>query len=95
MSILKINYLLSDEELEQCIEGSTDLKVVRKFIDECQYQNLVNPKKFENKFGDFLQSFICEEDDEDFSIADINNRIWAKQIAENINDLILDKWTKM
>jgi len=95
---MKINELLCDEEIEDCIEGSSDVKMIRQIIEMTQLDNLIDVEDFADMFAYNIRGFIgvtFEEDEEAYDEAYINNWDWGMQIAQNINSLLVDKWTEL
>jgi len=95
---MKINDLLSDEEIESCIDGSSDLRMIREIIEVSQLDNLLDIEDFADMFAYQIRGFIdvtFEEDEDAYDEAYTNNWEWGTSIAENINLLLVDKWTKM
>jgi hypothetical protein len=93
---MKINDLLSDEEIENCIDGSSDLRMIREIIEVSQLDNLLDVEDFADMFAYQIRGFIdvtFEEDEEAYDEAYMNNWDWGISIAENINLLLVDKWT--
>lgn len=93
---MKINDLLSDEEIENCIDGSSDLRMIREIIEVSQLDNLLDIEDFADMFAYRIRGFIdvtFEEDEEAYDEAYMNNWEWGTSIAENINLLLVDKWT--
>ena len=93
---MKINDLLSDEEIENCIDGSSDLRMIREIIEVSQLDNLLDIEDFADMFAYKIRGFIdvtFEEDEEAYDEAYMNNWEWGTSIAENINLLLVDKWT--
>ena len=95
---MKINDLLSDEEIENCIDGSSDLRMIREIIEVSQLDNLLDVEDFADMFAYQIRGFIdvtFEEDEEAYDEAYMNNWEWGTAIAENINKLLVDKWTTL
>ncbi|NDB81238.1 MAG: hypothetical protein EB127_00590 [Alphaproteobacteria bacterium] len=94
--MIKINSILSDEEIENCIDGSSSIKLIRQIIENTQEDNMIDVDDFADTFATELEDFIGEyEDTEEWKEAWDNNWEWGLSIAEAINDLLVDKWTKM
>lgn len=94
----KINDILSDEEIEECIDGCSDIKMIREIIGVTQLDNLVDIEDFADMFSYKIRNFIdvhIEDDEEAYDEAYMNNWEWGSSIAENINNLLINKWTKM
>lgn len=95
---MKINDLLSDEEIESCIDGSSDIRMIREIIDVSQLDNLLEIEDFADMFAYKIRGFIeitFEEDEDAYDEAYMNNWEWGTAIAENINLLLVDKWIKL
>lgn len=95
---MKINSLLSDEEIANCIEGSFNIKMIREVIDISQLDNLLDVEDFADLFAFLLKEFISvtfEEDEDEYDECYMNNWEWGQTIAEKINQLLVDKWTKL
>ena len=95
---MKINSILDDEEIESCINGSSDIRMIREIIEVSQLDNLLDIEDFADMFAYRIRGFIdvtFEEDEEAYDEAYMNNWEWGTSIAENINLLLVDKWTKM
>ena len=90
---LRINSLLSDEEIEDCIDGSSDVRMLREIIEMTQLENLLDEKDFADHFADRIRGFIDADSDEEYDTAYENNYNWGFSIAENINSLLVSKWT--
>ena len=94
--MIKINSILSDEEIDDCIDGSSSIKLIRQIIENTQEDNMIDVDDFADTFATELEDFIGEyEDTEEWKEAWDNNWEWGLSIAEAINDLLVDKWTKM
>jgi hypothetical protein len=94
----KINDLISDEEIEECIDGSSDIKMIREIISVTQLDNLVDIEDFADMFSYKIRNFIdveIEDDEEAYDEAYMNNWEWGSSIAENINTLLINKWTNV
>ena len=60
----KINDLISDEEIEECIDGLSDIKMIREIISVTQLDNLVDIEDFADMFSYKIRNFIDVEIDE-------------------------------
>ena len=92
---MRINEILSDDDIEECIDGSSDVTMIREIIDLTQMESLVNEKDFADLFADRISGFIAvdyDEEPDEWETCNDNNWSWGKAIAENINDKILEKW---
>ena len=88
---MKKPFELTDDEIEECIDGSSDVDMVREIMimedvwDEDSTH--VNEKNFATRFAYAIAGFIdANEDTTEYDEAWDNNYEWALSIAENIND---------
>lgn len=92
---MKINDIIDDEELLECVDGYTEVKLLRDAINYAQDENLLDEDLFADFFSKAIQGFIDEEEGtEAYLNACESNYAWGYNIAENINMFIVDKWTK-
>lgn len=92
---MKINDIISDEELEECIDGCTDLTLIRHLIDRNQENTLLNVEGFGEDFSyqiSGFNNFDPVDEKEEWEECNQNNREWGESIAESINDLVFTKW---
>ena len=93
---MKIVDILSDDDIYECIDGHSDIKMIREVIEMTQQENLVDEECFADVFSFNIRGFIdAEEDSDEYDEAYTNNWEWGRTIAENINALLVNKWTKM
>ena len=93
---MKINDILSDDDIYYCIDGHSDIKMIREVIDMTQEENLVDEESFADVFSFNIRGFIDEEiDSDEYDEAYTNNWEWGRTIAENINSLLVNKWTRL
>jgi len=85
---------LTDEELEDCIDGSTNIEMIRDIltkqgvIDELGF---VDPEIFADWFATGIEGFIdAEPDTDEWTEAYDNNWNWGYDIGDNINTYISD-----
>lgn len=85
---------LTDVEIESCIDGSSDVGVIRAILDDDDIitkDGLVDEDEFGSAFAFNIQGFISEpEDTPEWEEANQINLDWGKGIAENINGLICE-----
>ena len=82
---------LSDEEIEECIDGSSDVAMIREIMTmEDVYDEdstHINEDTFATRFAYAIEGFIdADIDTPEWDAAWENNYEWALAIAENIND---------
>jgi len=96
-SMIRANDILSDEELEECIDGSSDLTLIRNIIETSQDKNAatVDVLKFAAYFTDHVNDFIdAKPGTNDYDEASTVNWEWGRSIATNINEMVYSKWMK-
>ena len=83
---------LSEEELEDCVDGSTSMSLIQEIIQKprcVNEQGYIDEVQFAQWFSFALAGFIdADEDTSDWEEANENNYNWGWQIAENINDYL-------
>ena len=91
---MNINEILTDEEIEDCIDGSSNIQLLRSIIELTQQETLVDVGSFGDVFAYEIRGFIdADPETEEWDRANDINREWGETIAENINDLITSKFT--
>ncbi len=94
--MVRINDIIDDEDLAWCIDGSTDLNMVRRLIDVCQNEALLDVQQFGEMFARQIEGFIdAAEGTEEWEEAYENNYDWGIGIADTINDYVYEKWMKL
>lgn len=94
--MVRINEIIGDEDLAWCIDGSTDLNMVRRLIDACQNESLLDVQRFGEMFARQIEGFIdAAEGTEEWEEAHENNLNWGIGIADTINDYVYEKWMKL
>jgi hypothetical protein len=84
---------ISDEELESCIDGSTDLDMVRRLLVKCQTVDggWVDECDFADLFAYEIEGFIdAERGSPEFRLAWDTNNEWGLRIAEFVNEVLGD-----
>ena len=73
--------LLNDAALEECVDGCTDLDLLRRILrkPDVVEDNVVDEYLFGDHFQEALEGFADDEE------ASENNYQWGCLIAENIN----------
>lgn len=83
---------LSDDELEDCIDGSSNLDMIRDILTKHKVvndQGYVDAENFADWFAMGVEGYIdAEVDSEEWNEANQNNWDWGYDIADAINDLI-------
>jgi len=87
---------LTDEELEECFNGSSDVAMVREILTmEDVYDEdstHINEDNFATRFTYAIEGFIdADKDTSEWQVAWDNNYEWALTIAASINNaLVMD-----
>ena len=89
---MKTVHDLTNEELESCIDGTTDLDMIRTILSK-EYvvddDGIVDVFEFADEFAALLENFITEDKDTaEWEEAWDTNFSWGCDIAHSINDLI-------
>lgn len=83
---------ISDEELEDCFDGSTNIDMVRELCELCENNaGYIDIEEFGERFATAIEGFIgvdADEEPEEWQEAWDNNRDWGESIAENINEAL-------
>lgn len=87
---------LTDEELEECFDGSSSVEMVREIlakpgvIDEDS--ELIDCESFAQWFAYGIEGYIdADEDTPEWQEAWDNNFNWGFDIADNINDYVQEE----
>lgn len=83
---------LSDDEIEECIDGSSNVDMIRDIFTKVGVVNdegFLDPEVFADWFAMGIEGFIdAEEDTDEWTEANDNNWNWGYDIADNINSYI-------
>lgn len=83
----------TDEELESCVDGVTNLDLLRSILKIpgiINEEGYIDPDSFANIFASELELFIPEDHgSEEWAICDGNNWNWGFDIADNLNMITL------
>lgn len=84
---------LSDEQIESCFDGSSNVDLVRDLFEENYHSdlNVVDETAFGEAFADAIQGFIGvdqNEEPEEWNEAYANNQEWGESIAQSVNELL-------
>lgn len=94
--MVRINDIIDDEDLAWCVDGSSDLTMIRRLIDVCQVETLLDVHRFAEMFARQIEGFIdAAEGTSEWREAYENNFSWGMGIADAINDYLYDKWMKL
>lgn len=88
---------LTDEELEDCVDGSTNIDMLRDILTKhgvVDEQGWIDPEIFADWFAAGVEGYISAEPDTDeWQEAYDNNWTWGYDIGDNINSYISDNFT--
>lgn len=89
---MKDVYELTDDELEDCVDGSTDISMLREILEKpgtVTLEGYVDVERFAEWFAYGIEGFIdADEGTAEYNDAWNANCEWGASIAENINDYI-------
>lgn len=87
---------LTDEELEDCVNGSTNLDMIRDILTRhgvVDLEGWVDPEIFADWFAQGIEGYIdAEPDTYEWNEANDNNWNWGYDIGDNINSAISDNF---
>ena len=83
---------LTDNEIESCFEGSTDLSLVKRLLKEnCAPDGWIWSLDFGHSFAEAIEQFIdAEPDTDEWEESWQINAEWGETIADNVNELLSD-----
>lgn len=85
----------TDDEIEECFEGSSNVDLVRDIASKCVTENgTIAEMAFGQMFARAIEGYIgvdYDEDPDEWEEAWDINEDWGISIARNLNDLILSK----
>jgi hypothetical protein len=88
---------LTDEELEDCVDGSTNIGMLRDILTKhgvVDEQGWIDPEIFADWFAAGVEGYISAEPDTDeWQAAYDTNWNWGYDIGDNINSYISDNFT--
>lgn len=83
---------LTDEEIENCIEGSSNVKMIRDILTKhgvVDLEGYIDPEIFADWFAQGIEGYIdAEEGSDEWTEANDVNWNWGYDIGDNINSLI-------
>lgn len=87
---------LTDDELEECIDGSTNIDMIRDILTKhgvVDGDGYIDPEIFADWFAQGIQGYIdAERDSDDWVEANDTNWNWGYDIGDNINSYISDNF---
>lgn len=87
---------LSDEELEDCFDGSSNVDMIREILSKPGVvdpeSKLIDCENFAQWFAYGVEGYIdADEDTDEWQEAWDNNFNWGFDIADNINDYLQEE----
>ena len=84
---------LTDDQIESCFDGSSNVNLVRRLFEENYLVDLkvVDEEAFGAAFAEAIQSFIGAdetEEPEEWKEAYVINQEWGESMAQRVNDLL-------
>ena len=83
----------TDDEIEECFEGSSNVDLVRDIAGKCMTENgTIAEMAFGQMFARAIEGYIgvdYEEDPDEWEEAWDINEDWGISIASNLNDMII------
>lgn len=96
MAQIKNVHELDDEEIEDCIDGSSNIDMIRDILTKHGVvgdDGYIDPEIFADWFSTGIQGYIdAEEDSDEWTEANETNWSWGYDIADNINSYISDNF---
>lgn len=96
MAQIKNVHELTDDEIEDCIDGSSDVKMIREILalgGIVDNEGWIDPDAFADSFARAIEGFISEDEESpEYEEAWDNNWNWGFDIADNINSYISDNF---
>jgi len=84
---------LTDDELEDCIDGSSNLTMIRDILTKHGVvgdDGYLDPEVFADWFAQGVEAYIeAEVDSDEWTESNDNNWNWGYDIADNINMLLM------
>lgn len=85
---------LSDDEIESCIDGSSNIEMIRDILTRHGVvgdDGFIDPEIFADWFASGIEDFIdADPDSKEWDEANENNWMWGYDIADNINSLLIE-----
>ena len=87
---------LTDEELESCVNGTTNIRMLRSILVQPGVigdDGLIDPEIFADWFAQGIEAFIdADVDTDEWITANDVNWNWGYDIGDNINTYITDNF---
>jgi|694.fasta_scaffold01074_21 hypothetical protein len=85
---------LSDDEIESCIDGSSNIEMIRDILTRHGVvgdDGFIDPEIFADWFANGIEDYIdADPDSKEWDEANENNWMWGYDIADNINSLLIE-----
>lgn len=92
---MKDVYELTNDELEDCVDGSTNISMLREILEKpgtVTLEGFVDIERFAEWFAYGVEGYIdADEGTAEYDEAWNANYEWGESIAENINDYLESK----
>lgn len=96
MAQIKNVHKLSDDEIEDCVDGTTNVTMLRDILTKPNVvgeDGFIDPDEFANWFAYGVEGYIsADEDTDEWQEAWDANWDWGFDIADNINSYISDNF---
>lgn len=96
MSKIKNVFELTYDEIESCIDGSSNVEMIKEILtqeDVVGEDGFVDPEVFADYFAQEISGFInAEMNSDEWIDANDSNWTWGYDIGDNINSLISDNF---
>lgn len=96
MAQIKNVHELTDDEIEDCIDGSTNIDMIRDILTKhgvVDHEGWIDPEIFADWFAQGVEAYIeAEVDSDEWTEANDNNWNWGYDIGDNINSYISDNF---
>lgn len=93
---MKSVHELTDQELEDCVDGSTNIAMLRDILTKPEVvdtEGWIDPEIFADWFSIGVAGYITEDvDSPEWVEANDTNWNWGYDIADNINSYISDNF---
>lgn len=93
---MKSVHELTDEELEECVDGTTNIAMLREILTKHRVvdeQGWIDPEIFADWFAHGIEGFIdAAPDTDEWQEAYDTNWNWGYDIGDNINSYISDNF---
>ena len=93
---MKSAHELTDDELEDCVDGSTNISMLREILTKhgvVDLEGYIDPEIFADWFSIGLAGYITEDvDSAEWAEANDTNWNWGYDIADNVNSYISDNF---